>query len=151
MTHAAQTLMGAFCVLLLGASDAVAQHAYPAKGQGPQRQAKDEAECSRWATEKTGFDPSRPPQVATTEPEKVTGSGSRAKGALVGAGLGAIGGNAGAGAAAGAIAGGIHRRAKNRRAADAQNQAHAQQMQAANASYLQARSSCLSGRGYSVK
>src|SRR3954451_8912171 len=35
--------------------------AYPAKGQTPEQQRKDTAECHAWAAQQTGFDPSRPP------------------------------------------------------------------------------------------
>lgn len=153
MRKSGPTLAGALCILLIAASDAAAvQHAYPAKGQSASKQAKDEAECSRWATGKTHYDPAHPPAVAKAEPAKVTGSGSRVKGAAVGAVIGGVsGGSAGEGAVAGAVAGGVSRRIRNRRAAKAQNEAASQQAQASRASYDQARSACLTGRGYSVK
>ena len=37
------------------------QFTYPAKGQSPEQQKKDEAECGKWATGQTGYDPARPP------------------------------------------------------------------------------------------
>jgi hypothetical protein len=138
--------------VLLLAAPVAAQHAYPAKGQSAATQAKDESACSQWATGKTGYDPAHPPQPAVAQPSPVTGSGARVRGAARGAVIGGvITGDAGRGAATGAVVGGVRQRVGNRRAADAQNQATAQQVEAAHAAYVQARSSCLSGRGYSVK
>lgn len=151
MKHAVTSLATVLSILLV-ASDAAAQYAYPARGQGPKTQAKDEAECSRWATGKTGYDPARPPSVAPATPAPVTGSGARLRGAAGGAAIGAIsGGDVGEAAATGAVIGGVRRRVANRRAADAQNQASAQYVQAGQDSYLQARGACLSGRGYTLK
>jgi hypothetical protein len=152
MKQATFSLATAICVVLSIAPEAAAQYVYPARGQSPSTQAKDKSECARWATKQTGYDPAQPPPPApTAEPAPVTGTGSRARGAAAGAALGAIGGNAGAGAATGAIVGGVARRAANRRAAEAQNQASAQQAQSARASFDQARTACLTGRGYSVR
>lgn len=152
MKHAVPGLAVVLAASLAFANGAAAQYAYPAKGQSPSRQAKDEAECSKWATGKTGFDPARPPVAAPATPAPVNGSGARLRGAAGGAIVaGVAGGDAGAGALAGAAVGGLARRASNRRAADAQNQANAQAGGAMHASYDRARSACLSGRGYSVK
>lgn len=129
-----------------------ATYAYPAKGQSPATQAKDEGECSKWATAQTGFDPAMPPPAPAAHPAPVTGSGARVAGAAVGATIaGVSGGDAGEGAVAGAVAGGVVRRARNRRAAAAQNQAAAQSAQASLASFEQARGACLTGRGYTVR
>jgi hypothetical protein len=127
------------------------QYVYPMRGQGPQRQHKDEVACAHWARSQSGYDPANPPVVAQAQPAPVTGSGARMRGAAGGAIVGAIGGNAGVGAAAGAVAGGLVRRVRNRNAADAQNQANAQQVADMRASYYRARGACLTGRGYSVK
>jgi hypothetical protein len=128
-----------------------AQHAYPTKGQSPAIQAKDQGECSSWATRQTGYDPARPPAVAVAEPAPVTGSGARLRGAAVGAAVGGLtGGDAGDSAVRGAVIGGLAQRVRNRRAADAQNRANAAQSQATHASWLQARGACLTGRGYTV-
>jgi hypothetical protein len=152
MRHLTLSPAVAACVVLFAGAPAAAQYAYPAKGQSAATQAKDEAECSKWATGKTGFDPARPPPVAVAQPAPVTGSGARLRGAAAGAAISGIsGGDAGEGALAGAAIGGVRRRAANRRAAEAQNQANAQQAQGVNAAYAQARGACLSGRGYSVK
>jgi hypothetical protein len=137
---------------LATAGTAFAQYAYPAKGQSPAQQQKDEASCTDWATQQSGFDPRNPPQPAQASAAPVTGSGARAKGALVGAGIGAVsGGDAGDAAVAGAVAGGVIRRGKNRRAARAQNEANAAAVAGSQAGFDQARASCLSGRGYTLK
>jgi hypothetical protein len=149
MKTAAWALIGA--VSVLAPCIALAQHAYPAKGQSPARQQKDEAECSAWATRQTGYDPARPPPVAVAQPTPVTGSGARVRGAAVGAAVGGItGGDVGDAAVRGAVVGGVARRVANRRAAKAQNEANAQQARGAQASWSQARGACLQGRGYSV-
>jgi hypothetical protein len=149
MKRAALCLIG---MLSLAAADvAAAQAAYPAKGQGPERQQKDEAACANWATGQTGYDPARPPVVAKAEPAPVTGSGSRVRGAALGAAVSGIAGNdVGEGAARGAVVGGVTRRVRNRREANAANEASAQQVQAAQASWASARRACLKGRGYTV-
>jgi hypothetical protein len=126
----------------LWCGSALAQAAYPAKGQSPQQQQKDMAECQAWAAQQTGG-PAAAPQPAAT------GQGVRgaARGAAIGAVGGAIGGDAGkgaaAGAAAGAVVGGVQRR-QDRRAAQA---ASTQQ----NAAFSSATAACLEGRGYTVK
>lgn len=147
------TLAIALLVGELGtAGSAFAQYAYPAKGQSQATQQKDEAACSRWATQQTGFDPMRPPVPAQASAAPVTGSGARAKGALVGAGIGAVaGGDAGDAAVAGAVAGGVIRRGKNRRAARAQNEASAAAVAGSQGAFDQARAACLQGRGYTLK
>jgi len=139
-------------VLVLAPVAETATYAYPAKGQSPATQAKDEGECSKWAIAKTGYDPANPPPIPKAQPAPVTGSGARVKGAVVGGAVGAVaGGDAGDAALAGAVAGGVIRRNRNRRAAAEQNQANAQQAQAAHAGWEQARGACMTGRGYTVK
>ena len=134
------------------AGTAGAQYAYPAKGQSQAQQQKDEASCSQWATQQSGFDPMNPPVAAQAQAAPVTGSGARAKGALVGAGIGAVsGGDAGDAALAGAVAGGVMRRGKNRRAARAQNEANAAAVAGTQAAFDQARAACLTGRGYTLR
>jgi len=143
-------------VLLVGelalAGTAGAQYAYPANGQSQAQQQKDEASCTDWATQQSGFDPRNPPVPAQAQAAPVTGSGARAKGALVGAGIGAVsGGDAGDAALAGAVAGGVIRRGKNRRAARAQNEANAAAVAGTQAAFDQARAACLTGRGYTLR
>lgn len=132
------------------------QFAYPAKGQSPEQQKKDEAECGKWATGQTGFDPARPPaqtaapKPATTATGTTPGAGVRgaARGAIVGE---VVGGDAGTGAAAGAAAARAQSRRQNR-AQQQQAEAGQQQTQStANAAWAQARGACLEGKGYTVK
>lgn len=149
---------------------------YPAKGQSPEQQSKDEGECHAWAKQKTGIDPvalaseaSRPAPVASAPPSESGPGGERvrgaARGAAAGAAIGAIAGDAGkgaaAGAAAGTMAGGARKRAAEREAA-AQQQRAQQQAQAQSeaqsaevrqklATFNKAYAACLEGRGYSVK
>jgi hypothetical protein len=141
---------------LLATPHAIAQqYVYPAKGQSPEQQKKDEAECNKWAVGQTGVDPSKPQQqaAAPAKPTTPTGTtpGAGARGAARGAVIGGIAGDAGAGAAAGAVAGRGQSRRDNR---NQQQQAAAQQQQAQssqNAAYSKARAACLEGRGYTVK
>ena len=132
------------------------QFVYPAKGQSPEQQKKDEAECGKWATGQTGYDPAKPPPqtAAPKSPTTATGTtpGAGVRGAARGAVVGeVVGGDAGAGAAAGAAAG----RAQSRRQNQAQQQqAAASQQQAqssASAAWAKARGACLEGKGYTVK
>jgi hypothetical protein len=159
------------------ASQAVAQSLviYPAKGQAPAQQSKDEGECQVWAKQNTGVDPlalansaSQPAPVAAA-PAQPAESGQRVKGAARGAAggavVGAVAGDAGkgaaVGAAAGTVAGGSRKRQAGRDADAANQQAQAQaqqQTQAQNsntqaqlATFNKAYSACLEGRGYSVK
>jgi len=136
LVSAPLVMVGLWC------GSALAQAAYPAKGQSPEQQQKDMAECQNWAAQQTGG-PAAAPQPAAT------GQGVRgaARGAAVGAVGGAIGGDAGkgaaAGAAAGAMVGGVRRRQDRRAATAAADQQ--------NASFSNATSACLSARGYTVK
>ena len=102
-------------------------YAYPQQGQSPDQQSRDRYECTTWAVNQTGFDPSAPnvpPQyrVVASGPPPGTGTASDAS------------------------------RAQNNAIAASE----AQQQQAAAMSqkaydYRRALSACLSGRGYSVK
>jgi hypothetical protein len=155
MSNRIQRLVACTASLLLIATGAWAQqYAYPAKGQSPDQQKKDESDCSTWAKNQSGFDPSKPPPAAApTQPTTATGTtpGAGVRGAARGAVVGGIAGDAGAGAAAGAAAG----RAQSRRSnASQQQQANAQVSQAQAAgydAYAKARAACLEGKGYTVK
>ncbi len=145
--------------------------AYPAKGQKPDQQAKDEAECYNWSKQQSGYDPMQPPAAPTqTQPAQANApaaDGSRARGAVRGAAAGAAIGeiannDAGEGAAIGAVAGAM---AGGRRSRMAQSQAQQQAAQQAQASQAQAKAAqqelanafkrgmtvCLEARGYTVK
>jgi hypothetical protein len=117
---------------------------YPQKGQSQEQQQKDEGECSTWARQQSGVDPS----AAAAPPDRrrrVGGAaGGAARGAAAGAAIGAIAGDAGKGAAIGAAGGGI---AGRHRAKGAEQ---AGQQQTADA-YGRALAACMEGRGYTVK
>lgn len=132
------------------------QYVFPAKGQSPDQQKKDEAACYSWAVQQSGFDPAKPPPAAApaTPPTTATGTtpGAGARGAARGAVVGeVVGGDAGAGAAVGAVAA----RGQSRRQNAAASQQAQQQQQAATqqqqASFARARAACLEGKGYTVK
>ncbi len=128
---------------------------YPTKGQSPQQQQADQGQCHVWATQHSGFDPSRaqmaPQYSAPRQGGVLRGAG---RGAALGAIGGAIGGNAGRGAAigagVGALFGGIRRHEQEQQmmAQERQQQAAFAQQQA---SYTRALGACMSGRGYSVR
>lgn len=143
---------------LLWSNGAMAQqqYVYPAKGQSPDQQKKDESACHTWAVDQSKYDPARPPAApppatASTNPTgSTTGAGLRgaARGAVVGE---IVADDAGAGAAAGAIAA---RGVSRRQNASQRQQAQAQQQQVTSAgqeAYGKARGACLEGRGYTVK
>ena len=125
------------------------QYVFPAKGQSPEQQKKDESACYSWAVQQTGFDPAKQ-QAPAAAPTTATGTtpGAGARGAVRGAVVGeVVGGDAGTGAAVGAVAA----RGQSRR----QNAAAQQQAQAASsqqqANFSKARAACLEGKGYTVK
>jgi hypothetical protein len=129
---------------------------YPAKGQSPEQQQRDQGECQVWSKNQTGVDPAAlasqpPPPPAAPEGERVRGA---ARGAAAGAVGGAIAGDAGKGAAVGAavgtVAGGSRQRQKRRAQAE-QTQQTTQQQQAQMAQFNKAYAACLEGRGYTVK
>lgn len=141
---------------LAGPSDAQQVYVYPAEGQSPQQQSKDEGECMGWAKTETGFDPmAPPPQVAAQVPPPQGGVvRGAARGAALGAVGGAIAGDAGEGAAIGAATGGLfggmRRRQGYREQVAYQDQA-AQQYEAVRNEFQRAYAACLSGRGYTVQ
>ncbi len=110
-------------------------HAYPARGQSPERMSRDVADCQAWAQQQTGYDP-----VADTA--KGAAIGTLLGGAL-GAGTGAAvsaatGNSVGRGAATGAViggvaggvTGGVYKYSKSKEG------------------YDQAYAACMNGRGY---
>ena len=138
------------------ASVAAQTFVYPAKGQSPQQQQKDEGECHTWAVQQSKYDPANPPKAAAapTPPTKATGStrGAGVRGAARGAVVGeVVADDARTGAAAGAIAARGASRRQNAAQANQQQQAASQQDQAGMNAYQKARGACLEGRGYSVK
>ncbi len=150
----------------------VGVYAFPAKGQKPEQQSTDEAECYNWAVQNVGTDPfalqkqSQQQQQQTqqqTEQAKKAGAGAGASGALKGAAAGALIGeiasdDPGKGAAYGAAAGVVAGRRRGKAAeqqATQQAQAQGQQAQQATAQQLdafkKAFSACLEAKNYMVK
>jgi Glycine-zipper domain len=130
---------------------------FPAKGQAPEQQGKDESECYGWSKQQTGIDPAAPPpQAAAPAPAKKGGAvKGAAKGAAGGAAVGAIAGDAGEGAAIGATAGAVKgRRDQKKDNAAAQQQAQ-QQAQAAQQGrmdqFKKGFCACMEGKGYTAK
>jgi hypothetical protein len=120
------------------------QYVFPAKGQSPDQQKKDEGTCHTWAVDQSKYDPANPPKQASVAPAPTTATGTTpgagARGAARGAVVGEIvGGDAGAGAAVGAVAARGQSRRQNAAAAQQQQQAVVQQDQAGMASYQKAR------------
>jgi hypothetical protein len=141
----------------------LAQYVYPTNGQDSAKQASDEADCTAWAKQQTGFDPATAvaanPLAAGnplggTNPLAAAPSGGLGGTAEVAA-LGALaGGGGGLGSAAGLMTGGGGGTAGTAmQAAGALTQAMGQQQphKPGQAEFDQARAACLSGRGYSVK
>jgi outer membrane lipoprotein SlyB len=137
-------------------------YAYPLRGQSPQQQDRDHYECSTWATQQTGFDPSAPGVPPQHQVHVVSGpapGSGTAAGVVTGAILGAIIGgpyHAAGPALAGAVVGGAIGTAAEASARQSQTitvtdqRALAQIQQRAN-NYRRALSACLDARGYSVK
>jgi hypothetical protein len=133
---------------------------YPAKGQTPEQQQKDQGECQAWAKQTTGVDPVAVAQAPPPPPQSTSGAGGErlrgaARGAAGGAIGGAIAGDAGEGAAIGAVVGTIAGGARARRNKAAQQQQAAQQHQAQQqnqiGTYNRAFAACMEGRGYTTK
>jgi len=132
------------------------QFVYPAKGQSPEKQKKDEYECHTWAVQQSKYDPTKPPPATEAAKPPTTATGSTPGAGLRGAARGAVvgevvGGNAGAGAAAGAVAARSQSRRQNAAQAQQQQTQASQQQQAGQQGYQKARAACLEGRGYTVK
>jgi hypothetical protein len=137
-------------------------YAYPLHGQPPEQQNRDHYECSVWATQQTGFDPSAPGVPPQQQVRVVSGpppGSGTAAGALTGAFLGAaIAGpwRAPGGALAGALVGGALGTAAEASARQSQtitvtDQRALAQIQHKAANYRRAIAACLDARGYSVK
>ena len=146
-------------------------YVFPTKGQTPDVQSQDEADCYGWAVQNTGVDPFQLAKQAEQQKQQADKSvqatksateGAGAKGAVGGAAagalIGAIAGDAGKGAAIGAGAGLIAGRAAKRGAesnAQAQAQQQTQQMQQytkeQTENFRKAFSVCLEAKEYMVK
>ncbi len=70
------------CAALLASTALAQQIVYPAKGQSPDMQKKDEYECHQWAVQQTGYDPTKAaapaaaPKPATTATGTTPGAGA---------------------------------------------------------------------------
>ena len=138
---------------------------FPAKGQKPEQQDKEEYECLMWSAEQAGIKPGQQPGDAKAAGDaaaaKVDSAAQgaavkgAAKGAALGAMTGAIWGDAGEGAAIGAIGGAAAgRRAKKQAKANAKAQAE-QQVNAETQKKIDAvkkgMGACLTSKGYTVQ
>lgn len=175
-----------FAVLLIAIATAHAQdkpsgktlaasldvYAFPKKGQAPDQQSKDEAECYDWAVTNTGSDPFKLKKQSVAQAKEgekskskaaQTGRGAGAAGAVGGAAAGAIIGeiaddDAGKGAAIGATMGLIKgrrsaRRARQQATAKAEQESQAQQKATEEqiVKFKKAFSACLEAKDYMVK
>jgi len=151
----ARRLTTLFIAVMFASGASAQQFVYPAKGQSPTQQKKDEGECHVWAVQQSKYDPTNPPKqtAAAKPPTTATGTspGAGVRGAARGAVVGGVMGDAGAGAAAGAVAARGQSRRQNAAQAQQQQEATTQQQSAGMATYQKARSACLEGRGYTVK
>ena len=138
--------------LAIAGTVSATQVIYPAKGQSPEQQTKDETECSTWATGNSGYDPANPQATTQVSSQPSGPSGARLKGAARGAVVGEIAdGDTGDAALAGAVMGGSRER-RTKRKAKKQAPATADTTQSAGqVDYDKARAACLEGKGYSVK
>ena len=147
-------------------------YVFPTKGQTPEEQSQQEAECYSWAVQNTGTDPfelskqaeQQKQQAAQAEQQaKQVGQGAGARGAVGGAAAGALIGeiasdDAGKGAAYGAAAGLIVGRRRARHAQhEATEQVEKQSQQAQQVTqeqvnnFKKAFSVCLEAKDYMVK
>jgi hypothetical protein len=137
-------------------------YAYPTRGQTPEQQDRDHYDCSIWATQQTGFDPSAPGVPPQQQVHVVSGpppGSGTAAGVVTGAILGAVIGGPyrGAGpAVAGAIVGGAIGTAAEQNARQSEtytvtDQRALAQIQQKAGNYRRALGACLDARGYSVK
>ena len=145
-----------FMAAVFTASVSAQTFVYPAKGQSPDQQKKDEGECYTWAVQQSKYDPANPPPAAAAPPPNTTATGTTKGAGARGAARGAVVGeivadDASTGAAVGAAAARGQSRRQNQQTAQQQQQAGAQQNQAGMSAYNKARAACLEGRGYSVK
>lgn len=132
------TVLMGLAMATINTSSAKAQYVYPQQGQSPQQQQNDEIECSRWATQQTGYQPS-----PGSNSDGGIVSDQTLRGAARGAGIGAIGGliggDAGTGAAIGAAVGGLSGGIRN----------HDEKAQ--RGEFEKAFTACIKGRGYSIQ
>jgi|SRR5215472_17491 len=147
-----------FIALLCLASAAIAAAAepevYPAKGQTPEQQERDEFECHQWATKDTGVDPVALAEQKLAAPTPAAQDGNAARSAGIGAMRGAADGDAAAGAARGVGIGrmvSVLRAKRQLREQQSTTTADGAAVHKDLDKYDRAYAACLTGRGYSVK
>lgn len=134
---------------------------YPGQGQSQDQTAQDKAECQRWATDQSGFNPLATPRASTPPPaaeQPVGGVGRGAvRGAAGGALVGALTGNtkkgAAIGAGSGALLGGMRRSdqtAREQASRDNWEQQEVARISQERNNFNRAYQACLQGRGYTV-
>lgn len=153
---AQKSAIAAACAAVLCTGAFAQQYVYPAKGQSPDQQKKDESACYQWAVQQTGIDPSKPTTAPAAPPPPTTATGTTpgagARGAARGAVVGeVVGGDASTGAAVGAAAARGQSRKQNAAAAQQQQAATQQASSQQQAAFGKARAACLEGKGYTVK
>lgn len=138
-------------------------YAYPMHGQTAEQQDRDHYECSTWATQQTGFDPSAPGvpphdrvQVVAGPPPGTNTAIGAVAGAIIGAAIAPRWQEAPAALAGAVVGGAIGSTADAANAQATQSvviadrrAAAAEEEKARN--YRRAISACLDARGYSVK
>ncbi len=147
-----------FTLMVFFASTSVAQahglFVFPNEGQSQDQQDKDEFQCIRTATDRTGFNPMAAPSTTRARPETQGGAARGAVGgALLGTAVGAIAGDTRRGALVGAAGGGLlggMRRNDSRRQQDQWADEQAAIQQADRAQWERAFSACMQARGYTV-
>ncbi|MCF7970224.1 MAG: hypothetical protein K9L22_03540 [Methylococcaceae bacterium] len=135
----ALALSAALIISVSTQSHAQEAYVYPAQGQSPEQQEKDQYSCYVWAKNKSGVDPMN----SGSNSGRKSLLGGAARGAAGGAIIGAIAGDAGKGAAIGAATGGVVRGLRNSSNRNNNN--------SNNNDYDRAYAVCLEGRGYNVK
>ena len=155
MRSPSRITIGAAALALALAAAAQQPIVYPAKGQSPQQQQKDQGECQVWATQSTGIDPAALAQTPVPQQQSSVGGGERVKGAAGGAlgglAIGAIAGDAGQGAAIGAVVGTMAGGRRARQNQSARNQQSQSQRQQQINTWNRAVGACLEARGYTVR
>ncbi|MFM0077631.1 glycine zipper domain-containing protein [Paraburkholderia sediminicola] len=132
---------------------------YPAKGQSPERQRTDTAECQAWAQQTTGVNPvalaehmanSPPPQEQQGRLLRGAGGGALFGTLIGGAAGGHWGEGAGIGALVGAMGSGMRMR-REQQQASVQQAGMQQQASGQLSTYNRAVAACITGRGYTVE
>jgi hypothetical protein len=137
--------------LLTYAAAAATQYVYPTRGQDKAQQARDEAACTTWASQQTGFDPAKKPKASKGKSADVAKTLSSPEAA---AAISAVAGkNASSVTSITSALGGSGGSSSS--ASSLVSQAVSKQPQTAHTSgeadFNRARAACLSGKGYSVQ